>query len=78
MNSSLLILTLSVLCLPLCQPRAVTSNKDLTDYIGLGDLTLYPEDEDYKHKMFNSAGRKSSDKAFHPYGLDTLGQGNIF
>ena len=81
MDISLLILTLSLMCLPVFQPRAVTSHTDLTwldkHDDGINDRK-YPKAEDYNKRISSSAARKSLNKAFHPYGLDTLGQGNIF
>jgi hypothetical protein len=82
MDSSLVILTLSVMSLPVCQAKALTSHKYVTGLYkhndGLNDNRKYPKAEDYNNRRFNTASRKSSNKAFHPYGLDTLGQGNIF
>ena len=80
MELSILILSLSVMCLTVCQPRAVTSHTDLTwldkHDDGINDRK-YPKAEDYNKRISSSAARQSLNKAFHPYGLDTLGQGNI-
>ena len=82
MDLSLVILTLSIMGLPVFQPRAVTNHGELTrldkrDH-GINDYRKYPKAEDFNNRMFNSASRKTSNIAFHPYELDTLGQGNIF
>ena len=63
-------------CLPLCQPRAVPIHKDLTGEEKHNDETNYqrekPSAEDYNTQAVNSYSN------YHPYGLDTLGRGNIF
>ena len=78
MDLSLLIITLSVMCLPVCQARSVTDNKDdMKEGKGRQDNeTNYqrkkPSDEDYNSQSVNYNSN------YHPYGLDTLGRGNIF
>jgi len=77
MNLSTLMLCLAMLCLPLCSPRAVTSRKDMAreeaDY-----QAKQPIDKQYELQAENSLKRKNKQFAFHPYGLNSLGQGNIF
>ena len=74
MDLSLLILSFAVMCLPLYQARAVIHHTDLTWEETQSNETNFqrkkPSSEDYNSRAVNSN--------YHPYGLDTLGQGNIF
>jgi hypothetical protein len=76
MDLSLLILFFAVVCLPISQPRAVTHRKDLPgdeeDYDETNYISKKPSAEDYNTKAVKL------NSYYHPYGLDTLGRGNIF
>ena len=76
MDLSLLLLTFAMMCLHVCQPRAVIHHSDLTGEEKHNDERNYqrkkPSVEDYNFQAVNSNSN------YHPYGLDTLGRGNIF
>jgi hypothetical protein len=76
MDLSLLIITLSVMCLLVCQPRSVTDNKDV-----IKEGKERQENEtNYQRKKTSAEDYNSQavNSNYHPYGLDTLGRGNIY
>ena len=66
MDLSLLLLTLSVMCFPVCQPKALTNHKDFMHKHndGINEHRKYPKAEDFNKRMTNSAARKIPIKHF--------------
>ena len=85
----IIIFTVAIMGLPLCQARAVLNHKDINsednhDHGNIDNIHELnsngkePPAEDHNTRISNSAHLKSLHATYHPYGLDTLGQGYIF